>query len=152
MNWLASSNAKVLPMSDFDEFVEEEDGGTRTKHQPKTSKEQAKGYEESHQTSEPSKAALQEVETDTAQDQDDKIADSRPPSWDREQFAMFFKESEVFDYEDQMHDAKGHLKHEYNVRNDKRYEIDQAFIELALERVDPEEVAVRLIESRGFEP
>lgn len=138
-------------MSDFDEFVEEEaDGGTRTEHQPKTPKDQSEEREEP--PSEPSKAVLQEVETDAAQDQADKIADSRPPSWDREQFAMFFKESEVFGYEDQMHDAKGHLKHQYNVRNDKRYEIDQAFIELALERVRPEEIAVRLIENRGFEP
>lgn len=88
----------------------------------------------------------------SVQNQIDKIADSNPTSWDREQFAMFFKETEVFGYEDLMYDAKGHLKRGYNLRNDKRYEIDQAFIELALERVSPEEVAARLIENRGFEP
>lgn len=147
-------------MSEFDDFVDDsEDGGT--KHQPKMPKSQNQSQSGSHepqQSSTPSKSTAQDVDTepvDTDPDpkvQTEAIADSHPTSWDREQFAMFFKEREVFEYEDQMHDAKGHLKRGYNVRNDKRYEIDQAFIELALERVSPEEIAARLIENRGFEP
>lgn len=139
-------------MSDFDDFVSEDEDGDK-KHQPKKLKNQAGSHEESQQStaSSTSNRERRVTESHAVQDQTNEIADSYPMSWDREQFAMFFKEKEVFGYEDMMHDAKGHLKREH-VRNDKRYEIDQAFIELALERVSPDEVAARLIENRGFEP
>lgn len=140
-------------MSEFDDFVDEDEDGEK-KHQPKISKSHSGSHETSQQVSSPPKSTVHDVDTETSslQNQTKEIADSHPMSWDREQFAMFFKETEVFEYEDLMHDAKGHLKRGYNVRNDKRYEIDQAFIELALERVSPEELAERLIENRGFEP
>lgn len=140
-------------MSEFDDFVnkDEEEG---EKHQPKKPKSQSESQEEVQQTSERSELETEEidVESQSVQNQSEDITNSNPTSWDREQFAMFFKEGEVFGYEDLMHEAKGHLKRGYNVRNDKRYELDQAFIDLALERVSPEEVAARLIENRGFEP
>lgn len=139
-------------MSDFDDFVSEDENGGE-KHQPKKPKNQSGSHEEPQQTAAPSRSNREQRDAGShaVQDQTNEIADSYPMSWEREQFAMFFKEEEVFGYEDLMHDAKGHLKREH-VRNDKRYEIDQAFIELALERVSPEEVAARLIENRGFEP
>lgn len=140
-------------MSEFDDFVDKDEKG-RENHQPKKPKSQSGNQEEPQQTPVPSKSKTQNEDTGShpVQNQTNEIADSNPTSWDREQFAMFFKEEEVFGYEDLMHEAKGHLKRGYNVRNDKRYEIDQAFIELALERVNSEEVAARLIENRGFEP
>jgi hypothetical protein len=138
-------------MSEFDDFVSENEND-ENKHQPKKSKNQSGSREEPQQTSAPSRSNRETMDagTQSVQNQTNEIADSYPMSWDREQFAMFFKEEEVFGYEDLLHDAKGHLKRE-NVRNDKRYELDQAFIELALEQVSPEEVATRLIENRGFE-
>lgn len=138
-------------MSEFDDFVSQDKTGGK-EHQPKKPKNQSGSHEESQQISAPpnSKRERMDAESYSVQNQTNEIADSSPMSWDREQFAMFFKEEEVFGYEDLMHDARGHLKRE-NVRNDKRYEIDQAFIELALERVSSEEVAARLIENRGFE-
>ncbi|RRJ31432.1 hypothetical protein [Halocatena pleomorpha] len=140
-------------MSDFDEFVDE-DGETSAGHQPKAPKGRSNKSKDASVSPDGPMDTSQtvDVEQNDSRDESETIADSRPLSWEREQFAMFLQQSEVYGYEDLMHDAKGQLKHNYNVRNDKRYEIDQAFIELALERIHPGDIAVRLIENRGIEP
>ncbi|WP_129116018.1 hypothetical protein [Halegenticoccus tardaugens] len=140
-------------MSEFDDFIDDETTESKT-HQPKKPKSNSATQEEPQKQSLPSNTEAQNTDRglQSVQNQTEEIANSIPTSWDREQFAMFFKESEVFRYEDLMHDAEGHLKRGYNVRNDRRYEIDQAFIDLALERVTPEEVAARVVENRGYDP
>lgn len=139
-------------MSEFDDFVTQDEKEEK-RHQPKKSKRESEISAVDEKESQASKTEMSGMvgEPEATQDQKTEIANSNSKTWNREQFAMFFKEAEVFGYEDLMYDAKGDLKREYNVRNNKRYEIDQAFIELALERISSEDLAKRLIENRGFD-
>lgn len=133
-------------MSEFDDFVTEEDESEPV-HEPKKAASETKSADQSPVQQE---SPVTETErTNTAKT--DAIEESTPGNWDREQFAMFFRESTVYEYEDHMYETEGELKREYSVRNSTRYELDQAFVELALERIDPDDVSERVLENRGLE-
>ncbi|GAA0477648.1 hypothetical protein MUK72_14735 (plasmid) [Halococcus dombrowskii] len=137
---------------EFDEFVDldGEEGGS---HTPKKPRDDSKDQDTPQPSSQAGVSEQQSSEEATSpiENQTEKISDSTPMGWDREQFAMFFKEDDVFEYENLIYDAEGRLKRQYRVRNSKRYELDQAFIDLIMDRVDPDEVADQVIENRGFD-
>lgn len=139
--------------TEFDDLVKDDEEDSK-EHEPKKSTDETGESSNSQSSIDPLKSETQhqDVNSQSVENQAEKIADSTPMSWDREQFAMFFKETDVFGYEDLMHDAEGQLKRSHRVRNTKRYELDQAFIDLVLERVNPEEIAAQVIENRGFKP
>lgn len=138
--------------SEFDEFVDndEEEGDSHTPKKPRSGSEEQNIPQPSSQT-EVSDQQTGEKTTSSVENQSEKISDSTPMGWDRKQFAMFFKEDDVFDYEDLIYEAEGHLKRQYRVRNTTRYELDQAFIDLIIDRVNPDEIADQVIENRGFD-
>lgn len=139
--------------TEFDDLVKDDEEDSKD-HEPKKSTDKSGTTANSHSSTGQPESEIQhpDVNSQSAENQAEKIADSTPMSWDREQFAMFFKEADVFGYEDLMHDAEGQLKRSHRVRNTKRYELDQAFIDLVLKRVNPEEIAAQVIENRGFKP
>ncbi|WP_435079981.1 hypothetical protein [Halococcus sp. AFM35] len=137
---------------EFDEFVDL-DGEEGESHTPKKPRDDSKDQDTSQLSSQTgvSEQQISEETTPSIENQPEKISNSTPMGWDREQFAMFFKEDDVFEYENLIYDAEGRLKRQYRIRNSKRYELDQAFIDLIMDRVDPDEIADQVIENRGFD-
>jgi hypothetical protein len=139
--------------SEFDDLVEDDEEESTEGHSPKKPQGGSNGQETPQPSSKRGESGSEtsDAEDGSVENQSKKISDSTPMGWEREQFAMFFQEDDVFGYEDIIYDAEGCLKRQHRVRNSKRYELDQAFIDLVLDRVSSEEIADQVIKNRGFD-
>lgn len=63
---------------------------------------------------------------------------TRPETWDALEDAKYY--------------AEGELREEFGVRNVETREFDEAIMQLVLEELDPDDIAEKVVEIRGFDP